>query len=155
MGSWRPKEARASAWRASRSRRVARWEEGVKILERGLGDGGGGGEVAEQDAQGFGEAGVGALQLGEEEVEELADLVLGAGQLLGQMLVEMGQGAEGGVILEGSGEGLDGELLAEEEGDGAGIEAVGFGAAAGAGAGEVPDLEGGEAVEGDVGPVQA
>jgi len=134
---------------------VAGWEEGVKILERGLGDGVGGGEVAEQGAQGFGEAGVGALQLGKEEVEELADLVLGAGQLLGQMLVEMGQGAEGGVILEGGGEGLDGERLAEEEGDGAGIEAVGFGAAAGAGAGEVPDLEGGEAVEGDVGPVQA
>jgi hypothetical protein len=59
------------------------------------------------------------------------------------------------VILEGGGEGLDGERLAEEEGDGAGIEAVGLGAAAGAGAGEVPDLEGGEAVEGDVGPVQA
>jgi hypothetical protein len=72
------------------------WEEGVKILERGLGDGVGGGEVAEQGAQGFGEAGVGALQLGEEEVEERADLVLGAGQLLGQMRVEMGQGAEGG-----------------------------------------------------------
>jgi hypothetical protein len=45
----------------------------------------------------LGEAGVGALQLGEEEVEELADLVLGAGQLLGQMLVEMGQGRGGGV----------------------------------------------------------
>jgi hypothetical protein len=72
------------------------WEEGVKILERGLGDGVGGGEVAEQGAQGFGEAGVGALQLGEEEVEERADLVLGAGQLLGPMRVEMGQGAEGG-----------------------------------------------------------
>ena len=134
---------------------VAGWEGLLEVLAGGLGDGVGGGEVAKQGAQGFGEAGVGPLQLREEEMQELTDLVRGAGPLRGPMRVEMGQGAQGGVILEGSGEGLDGERLAEEEGDGAGIQAVGFGAAAGAGAGEVPDLEGGEAVEGDVRPVQA
>ena len=134
---------------------VAGWEGLLEVLAGGLGDGVGGGEVAQEGAQGFGEAGVGPLQLREEEMQELTDLVRGAGPLRGPMRVEMGQGAQGGVILEGSGEGLDGERLAEEEGDGAGIQAVGFGAAAGAGAGEVPDLEGGEAVEGDVRPVQA
>jgi hypothetical protein len=54
-------------------------------------------------------------------------------------------------MLEGGRQGQNGQLLAEEEGDGVGIEAVGFSAAARAGAGEVPDLEGGEAVKGEMG----
>jgi hypothetical protein len=54
-------------------------------------------------------------------------------------------------MLEGGRQGQNGQLLAEEEGDGVGIEAVGFSAAARAGAGEVPDLEGGEAVKAEMG----
>ncbi len=74
--------------------------------------------MAEESTEGFGEAGVGPFQFGEEEMEELAKLVLGAGEFLGQVLVKVGEGAQGGVVLEGGGQGLDGELLAEEEGSG-------------------------------------
>ena len=74
--------------------------------------------MAEEGTEGFGEAGVGPFQFGEEEMEELAKLGLGAGEFLGQVLVKVGEGAQGGVVLEGGGQGLDGELLAEEEGSG-------------------------------------
>ncbi len=46
---------------------VAGWESLLEVLVGGLGEGMGGGEVAKQGAQGFGEAGVGPLPLGEEE----------------------------------------------------------------------------------------
>jgi hypothetical protein len=46
-------------------RGVTGWEEGLKIGEGGLGDGVGRRKVAQEGAQGFGEAGVGALPLGE------------------------------------------------------------------------------------------
>ncbi len=120
-----------------------------------LGDGLGGGEVTEEATEGFGEAGVGPFQFGEEKVEELTDLILGTGEFLSQVLVKVGEGAQGGVVLQGGRQGLDGELLAEEEGEGAGVQAVGFGAAAGARLGEVTDLGGGEAVEGEIGALEA
>ena len=125
----------------------------LKSLQGGLGDGRSGGKTGQEDAKGFGETGLAAFQFGEEEVEELADVILDAGGFLSKTFTEASQGGQAlgskGIWEEGDWQSMGGPLLTQEqeEGQGAGVEAVGFGATAGAGLGEIPHLGGGEAME--------
>ncbi len=81
---------------------VAGWEDAGELLAGGVGDGVSGGEVAKQGAQGFGEAGAGTLQLGEEEMEELGvrcpgtALLEGCGSVPGPDAGRDGPGRGGG-----------------------------------------------------------
>ena len=133
---------------------LGRREGFLEVLEGGLGHGRCGREGHEEGAQGFGETGIASFQFGEEIMEYLTDLVLDAGKLLGKVVIEAGQAGDRGrdFGVEWSGEAVGSPLLEEEEGQVMSVQAVGFGAAAGSGFGEVADLSRGEAVEGEVDP---